>query len=496
MEAVLMALAAGVEGDRHSHVVVLTALTAALDLEYGAVWLPDGDGSFRLAAEAGSGAEVLAGRSRSDLPITPGRTSGLGGLALQSREPVLSASQPDPSFCPRWSAARDAGLAHGGWMTVTDGTRVLALHEFYSAEELPFAGGRLEKWRSIGRIIEHSRQGALASAQLRESIEDRTAVTRVVTEIGAAADETAVLRIALDTVRAAFGWAYGSFWALDEAGAVLRFALESGSAGQEFREVTLAASFGEGVGLPGRAWRARDLVFVPDLADLSDGVRAPVAQRAGVRSGICFPLLVEGRVVGTMDFFATETIELSESRASALRNVQQLLSQRLEVLRRTEQDSTSARALLESAGRLREAADDAGRVAESAVEKASSMTAEVEALGQASVAVGEVIRIISGIADQTNLLALNATIEAARAGELGRGFAVVANEVKELARETAAATKRVSEQIAGIQASSETVSAGILATAEAIGRLDEVQARIGEVLEEQVTMAGRFEHRG
>ena len=124
------------------------------------------------------------------------------------------------------------------------------------------------------------------------------------------------------------------------------------------------------------------------------------------------------------------------------------------------------------------------------------MTTEVEALGQASAAVGDVIRIISGIADQTNLLALNATIEAARAGELGKGFAVVASEVKELARETAKATQRVTEQIAGIQATSESVSEGIHATSEAIGELDAVQARINEVLEEQVRMAQAFDSRG
>ena len=121
------------------------------------------------------------------------------------------------------------------------------------------------------------------------------------------------------------------------------------------------------------------------------------------------------------------------------------------------------------------------------------MTAEVEALGTASAAVDDVIRIIGAIADQTNLLALNATIEAARAGELGRGFAVVASEVKDLARETAGATQRVSEQVAGIQTSSRSVSAGIHATSEVIGELDAVQARIGEVLEEQVEMAKAFD---
>ncbi|WP_425431997.1 methyl-accepting chemotaxis protein [Geodermatophilus ruber] len=121
------------------------------------------------------------------------------------------------------------------------------------------------------------------------------------------------------------------------------------------------------------------------------------------------------------------------------------------------------------------------------------MSGEVDALTQASTAIGEVIRIISGIAEQTNLLALNATIEAARAGEAGKGFAVVASEVKDLARETATATQRVADQIAAIQATSQTVTAGIAATSDIIGRLDVVQARIGEVLEEQAGMAAAFE---
>ncbi len=335
----------------------------------------------------------------------------------------------------------------------------------------------------------------MATVALREAVDDRMAVAEVAKRLGQAQDARAAVRTALDTVRAAFGWAYGSYWELDEEERVLRFGVESGSAGEEFRRVTLAASFAEGVGLSGRAWRARDLVFVRDLAEVSDCVRAPAAQRAGVRSGVCFPLEVDGRVTGTMDFFVTDTVELSESRASALRNVQQLVSQRIEVLRRTELDAENARALLDTVAQLREAAADAGRVAEDAVGRASAMTTEVEALSQASASVSDVIRIISSIADQTNLLALNATIEAARAGELGRGFAVVAGEVKDLARETAAATQRVSSQITDIQTSTGSVSAGIHATSEVIGQLDAVQARIGAALEAQERMARRFEGR-
>jgi methyl-accepting chemotaxis protein len=194
-----------------------------------------------------------------------------------------------------------------------------------------------------------------------------------------------------------------------------------------------------------------------------------------------------------MDFFTTEYIQLSESRASALRNVQQLASQRLDVVRAAETSSENSRALLDTVSRLRAASDDATRVAEEAVNRASAMTQEVEALTQASAAIGDVIKIISSIADQTNLLALNATIEAARAGEVGRGFAVVAGEVKDLARETAEATQRVSEQITGIQNSARTVSSGILTTSETIGQMDAVQAQMNEVLEEQARMASALQ---
>jgi putative methionine-R-sulfoxide reductase with GAF domain len=496
LELVLSALGGDVAGDVGAHATVIRALVDGLHLEYGAVWLPGPDGAFRLTSQTGPRNTELSAAWRGGPTLREGSGCGLGGIALQRRAPALSEEVPDPAACPRWQVAHRLGLRYGGWLPVLDGHRVIALQEFYSTTELPFSGSRVEKWKALGRVIEHSRRGALVAAQLREAVSDRAAVTRVVTETGAATDRESALRIALETVRSSFGWAYGSYWALDEEAGVLRFAVESGSAGEDFRRVTLTASFTEGVGLCGRAWRARDLVFVPDLAAVTDCVRAPAAHSAGFRSGVCFPIVVGGRIVGTMDFLATGTSTLSESRASALRNVQQLVSQRLEVLDRTETDAAKARALLESVSRLREAAAVAGRVAESAVRQVSAMITDVQALGEASASIGEVIQVISGIADQTNLLALNATIEAARAGELGKGFAVVASEVKELARETAQATQRVTDQIAALQESSASVATGIHTTGEIVGELDAVQTRIGEVLEEQVSMATAFEGRG
>ncbi|OMQ15461.1 chemotaxis protein [Modestobacter sp. VKM Ac-2676] len=490
VERVIAVLDRGITDAVDGHLKVIATLVETLGLCYGAVWLPDADRTFRLRGEFGQLAPAMGANSDIDAMTS---ADGFGGQAIRDRQAVVMDHGTDPATCLRWGAALRAGAALGCVLPLVENGQVVALYEYYNSADLPFFGGRKDKWDSLGRLVSHARRAALDKALLQETLNDRVAVTQVVTELGAAQDQQGALRIALDTVREAFGWVYGSYWALDESAGVLRFQQESGSAGEEFRKVTLAASFAEGVGLSGRAWRARDLFFVSDIGEMTDCVRAPAAQRAGVRSGVCFPLLVGGRVIGTMDFFVLQTIELSESRRAAPRNVQQLVSQRLDVLRRAEDSAANARELLDTVSRLREAAGDAGRVAESAVVQASTMTGEVVSLDEASAAVGEVIRIISGIADQTNLLALNATIEAARAGELGKGFAVVASEVKDLARETANATQQVAAQIAGIQASSKAVADGIHATSEIVGQLDVVQARINDVLEEQARMATAFD---
>ncbi|MGG5821184.1 methyl-accepting chemotaxis protein [Falsiroseomonas sp. HW251] len=130
---------------------------------------------------------------------------------------------------------------------------------------------------------------------------------------------------------------------------------------------------------------------------------------------------------------------------------------------------------------------ESARVARRAAEDARTTDDAVAGLAEAAQRIGEVVKLIGGIAGQTNLLALNATIEAARAGEAGKGFAVVASEVKQLAAQTAKATEEIGAQIAAMQAETARAVAAIRGIAGTIDGMDGLTAQVAAAAEEQAS---------
>ena len=141
---------------------------------------------------------------------------------------------------------------------------------------------------------------------------------------------------------------------------------------------------------------------------------------------------------------------------------------------------------LSAAGR--EIAQQAARssvIARQAVHSSDEAASAVAALGQAAVAIDEVVRSIAAIASRTKLLALNATIEAARAGHAGRGFSVVAAEVKELSRQTAAATEDIAARIRTMQSATSGSVAAMRGVGSAVRDMDAANTAVAAAIEQQ-----------
>ncbi|KZX86531.1 hypothetical protein A3719_14620 [Erythrobacter sp. HI0020] len=132
----------------------------------------------------------------------------------------------------------------------------------------------------------------------------------------------------------------------------------------------------------------------------------------------------------------------------------------------------------------RQAGNSAGMV-QDARETADTADRKMAELAGVAEEIGEVVDMIGAIADRTNLLAVNASIEAARGGEAGRGFAVVASEVKELARQTRAATGDVGRRIVGMQAVTRESGEALARIGERIREVEMTATAIVQAVDEQ-----------
>lgn len=296
-----------------------------------------------------------------------------------------------------------------------------------------------------------------AERQIAEAAADTAAVNNVLAALSAAATVDDAVQVALDTVRSDFGWAYGSYWRIDEADAKLKFVQESGDAGPEFRKVTLEASFAKGVGLSGRAWATGDLFFTQDIGEMTDCVRAPVAQQVGVKSGVCFPILIGGDVVGTMDFFATETLHPSGQRLDALRNVGRLVSQAIE---RIDKESADR----DAAAELSHKVDLVLEVVRAAAE--GDLTREIpvagaDAIGQLAEGLGSLLGTLRGSMTNIGTTADTLAVASEQLTILSQGMGDGATATSDRAASASSASVQVSASIQTVATAAEEMTASI-----------------------------------
>ncbi len=464
----------------------LDTVRQAFGWAYGSYWRIDpADGHLHFAVESGDAGQEFR---RVTLAASFAEGVGLSGRAWRARDLVFVPDLGELTDCVRAPAAQRAGVRSGVCFPVLSHGAVVGTMDFFTTETVSPSAERLDALRAVGRLVSQAFYRVAEAETQRRAAGDVAAVNSLLRELSRATTVERTITTALDTIRREFDWHYASYWALDETSNTLRLSLESGDLGAEFRAISRTASFARGVGVAGRTWAAGELVCVEDLGEVNDCVRAPAARGAGVKSGVCLPITVGGRVVGTMDFFATRTLVMADSRRDALRNTAFLISQSMDRLAATARVAEAGREMVASIEEVERNVAEATTVAADGQRVAGEATDFVAGLGRSSAEIDKVVKVITGIAEQTNLLALNATIEAARAGEAGKGFAVVAGEVKELARETARATDEVSSRVAAIQGDVQDVVGALASIRDIVERINETQHMIGGVLTEQAAV--------
>ncbi|WP_148615826.1 methyl-accepting chemotaxis protein [Nocardioides rubriscoriae] len=413
------------------------------------------------------------------LPISPDQIVGANLDIFHKNPGYQRAILDDPSLLPRRAN-----------ISVGPETLDLQVHALYDTEGAYV--GAMASWENITDDLRKERE-------LQELMADGVAINRVLAGLGSATDVEAAVSSVLDAVRTEFGWAYGSYWKVDPAVNALKFVQESGDAGAEFRRVTLAASFERGVGLSGRAWATEDLFFTRDLGEMTDCVRAPAAQRVGVKSGVVFPIMVDGRVDGTMDFFVTETIDPSPQRLDALRNVGRLVSQAFERISREAVERERAAAMAEKVDRVLavvraasegdltqtlelDESDAIGQLAGGLGSLLGTLRESMVNIGRTAdsldIAAEQLTILAQGMGDGASLTSDRATSATTSSSEVSASIQTVASAAEEMT-----ASIREIAQNATEAATVATGAVGVASSAQdTVASLGESSAEIGQVI--------------
>jgi methyl-accepting chemotaxis protein len=292
-----------------------------------------------------------------------------------------------------------------------------------------------------------------------EMAANTNAVNQLLLSLARARTIRDVITAALSSVREAFEWTYGSYWEVHPEDQALRFVQDSGAVSEEFRRVTAEARFREGEGLNGQTWQSRDLVFVPDLGEMKTCSRSPVARRSGLKAGICFPIMLGNRVLGTMDFLTEEKITPSEGRLDALRNVGRLVSsalERVEQQTRLDQAKKDLETKILQLMKVAKAASEGNLTVAVEVRGDDDMGRLGEALGRMigdlKNIIGQVIESASQfaegsrvVAESANYLSESAQNQAATVEEMSASIQQLSHAIVEINQNTAAANSQATK---------------------------------------------------
>ena len=150
------------------------------------------------------------------------------------------------------------------------------------------------------------------------------------------------------------GWVYGEAWKPNSDGTLLErdHAYYSSIEGLEkFSVFTEGMTFPLDIGLSGRAWSAKQPVWVRDVTLDPNCLRISIAQEVGLKTGIAFPVIADNEVVAVIVFYH---VKVEEENERFIKLVLSVLSQTGSIIKRKQAED----ALLDSEERLRSILDN------------------------------------------------------------------------------------------------------------------------------------------
>jgi diguanylate cyclase (GGDEF)-like protein/PAS domain S-box-containing protein len=257
-------------------------------------------------------------------------------------------------------AAQDSGIVKTGTPIMDFEQRVVV--------KTPDGERSLPRWFSITKVPMRDASGTILGTigTSRDITERKLSAQRREMEHAIAsvlADATSVAQALPKVIQAVcegLDWDCGFYWSWDKASELLRcqdhwFRPAEAMAG--FVQASLGMTNEAPVevaatpsgGLVRRVWAGGTPVWLSDVADRPDFRRAPAAKRADLHGAFAFPIMMEGRPWGIMEFFSHEIREPDEALLQIVRAVGSQIGQ---FIRRME----SERALLESEEQFRQLA--------------------------------------------------------------------------------------------------------------------------------------------
>jgi len=238
-------------------------------------------------------------------------TVDAGGRLLDANKALLTAvrrSLPEAAKTPVADLLAPEGREQGAAAL----SRALAGEERGDID-LVFLTGSGERVLARGRAA-LSREGG-RETRARLVLRDVTVQTRTERRLAAgfaatqalaeAADWRAGLEGVLRGVGAAMGWSAAGAWEVDHSTGELYCAdfWTAGGKSTPFTRQSRELRLKSGAGLPGRAWREGKPVWVPDVLADADFPQAQAAAADGVKAALAFPVTLDGKVEGVLEFF-------------------------------------------------------------------------------------------------------------------------------------------------------------------------------------------------